>query len=129
MKWFTPAPWKTVQCSIDLRAGGLFTTTMRSPEGENFPKVGCYLEIVQNRKLVWTDAREAEFRPSRKDPGPNCPFLFTATILLEPHGQGTKYTAIAMHRDASSRAQHEAMSSHEGWGTALDQLIAVAKKM
>ena len=22
-KWFTPAPWKTVECEIDLRPGGM----------------------------------------------------------------------------------------------------------
>ena len=24
MPWFTPAPWKTVDCEIDLRPGGIF---------------------------------------------------------------------------------------------------------
>jgi uncharacterized protein YndB with AHSA1/START domain len=41
-KWFTPAPWTTVDCEIDLRPGGLFRTTMRSPDGQEFPNVGCY---------------------------------------------------------------------------------------
>jgi uncharacterized protein YndB with AHSA1/START domain len=31
--WFTPAPWKTIDCEIDLRPGGLFRTVMCSPEG------------------------------------------------------------------------------------------------
>lgn len=30
-KWFTPAPWTTVDCEIDLRPGGIFRTVMRSP--------------------------------------------------------------------------------------------------
>ena len=37
LKWFTPAPWQTVDCEIDLRPGGVFRTTMRSPEGQDFP--------------------------------------------------------------------------------------------
>ncbi len=125
--WFTPAPWTTVECEIDLRPGGLFRTVMRSPEGDLFPNVGCYLEIVPNRKLVWTDTLEAGYRPARRAPGANCPFVFTAAILLEPHGTGTKYTAIVMHGDAGSRAKHEAMGFAEGWGTALDQLVAHVK--
>lgn len=127
-KWFTPAPWTTVECEIDLRPGGIFRTVMRSPEGEDFPNLGCFLEIVPNRKLVWTDALEADFRPARQEPGANCPFRFTATILLEPHGKGTKYTAIAMHKDAASRGEHEAMGFQTGWGTALDQLVEHMKK-
>jgi len=128
-KWFTPAPWSTVECEIDLRPGGVFRTVMRSPEGEDFPNLGCYLELVPNRKLVWTDALEGGFRPSRQEPGANCPFRFTAAILLEPHGNGTKYTAIAMHKDEASRAEHDAMGFQSGWGTALEQLVEHMKQM
>jgi uncharacterized protein YndB with AHSA1/START domain len=128
-KWFTPAPWTTVDCEIDLRPGGVFRTVMRSPEGKDFPNLGCYLEIVPNRKLVWTDALEADFRPSRQEPGPNCPFRFTATVLLEPHGKGTKYTAMAIHGAESVRNAHDKMGFHDGWGKALDQLVAFAKTL
>jgi uncharacterized protein YndB with AHSA1/START domain len=55
-KWFTPAPWTTVDCEIDLWPGGNVRTVMRSPEGKEFPNEGCYLEIVENKKLVWTGA-------------------------------------------------------------------------
>ncbi|WP_193212150.1 hypothetical protein [Luteolibacter marinus] len=34
-KWFTPKPWTTISCEIDLRARGLYKTTMRSPEGQD----------------------------------------------------------------------------------------------
>jgi uncharacterized protein YndB with AHSA1/START domain len=127
VKWFTPAPWTTVDCSIDLRVGGAFRTVMRSPEGQDYPNVGCYLEIVPNRKLVWTDALEGGFRPAGPDPGAG--FRMTATLLLEPVAGGTKYTAIAMHSDAGARKKHEDMGFHEGWGKALDQLVAHAKTM
>ena len=36
VKWFTPEPWIIVDCEIDLRPGGIFRTTMRSPEGRDF---------------------------------------------------------------------------------------------
>jgi uncharacterized protein YndB with AHSA1/START domain len=32
-KWFTPAPWRTMDCEIDLRSGGIFRIVMRGPEG------------------------------------------------------------------------------------------------
>jgi DNA-binding transcriptional ArsR family regulator len=70
-KWFTPAPWTTVDCEIDLRPGGIFRTVMRSPEGQDFPNLGCYLEVVPHQKLVWTDVLEAHFRPARQEPGSN----------------------------------------------------------
>lgn len=126
-KWFTPAPWKTIACTIDLKPGGLFHTVMQSPEGENFPSDGCYLEVVDERRLVWTDTLSGGYRPS---PGASTvPFRFTAKILLEPHGKGTKYTAIAMHADEDARNKHEAMGFHHGWGAALDQLVALMKSV
>ncbi|MDB6111329.1 MAG: polyketide cyclase [Pedosphaera sp.] len=95
---------------------------MRSPEGQEHPNIGCYLEVVKHEKLVWTDALLPGYRPSQN------PF-FTAVITLEPHGAGTKYTAIAIHKDEATRKQHAEMGFHQGWGTALDQLVAVVKKM
>ncbi len=120
-QWFAPRPWTTVHCEIDLRVGGLCSTTMRSPEGQDFPNTGCYLEIIENKKLVFTDALGADFRPSDK------PF-FTAAIILEPYGTGTKYIAHAMHKDETVRQQHEDMGFHAGWGMCLDQLVELMTK-
>src|ERR1700757_2562428 len=78
-KWFTPAPWATVDCEIDLRPGGIFRTVMRSPEGQEFPSVGCYLEVIENERLVWTDALAPGYRPSTTPFCGNAP-LFTAII-------------------------------------------------
>ena len=98
-RWFTPKPWETIDCEIDLRPGGVFSTTMRSPEGEVMPaEPGCYLEVVENRKLVFTDALGPGYRPKSE------PFM-TAVILLEPEGSGTRYTAIAMHADPEGKAR------------------------
>jgi uncharacterized protein YndB with AHSA1/START domain len=126
-KWFTPKPWSTVECEIDLRPGGLFRTVMRSPEGQDHPNIGCYLEVVPNRKLVWTDALEAGFRPSRQPA--HLGFRFTGVILIEPHGQGTQYTGIAMHAEQEHRNQHDSMGFRDGWGTAFDQLVAHVKSV
>ncbi|MBI1188840.1 MAG: polyketide cyclase, partial [Alphaproteobacteria bacterium] len=116
--WFVPKPWTIVSCDIDLKPGGVFSSVMRSPEGEEFPNMGCYLEIVPNQRLVWTDALLPGYRPSQK------PF-FTAALLLEAtKSGGTKYTALAIHRDEEGRKQHEAMGFHDGWGTVLTQLVA-----
>jgi len=120
--WFTPRPWTVTDCEIDLRPGGIFRTVMRSPEGQEFPNIGCYLEIIPNERLVWTDALLPGYRPSEK------PF-FTAIITLEPRGKGTRYMATVIHRDEAACKQHAEMGFHEGWGTALDQLVAHAKTM
>lgn len=121
-KWFTPAPWTVADCEIDLRPGGIFRTVMRSPEGKEFPNIGCYLEVVPNERLVWTDALLPGYRPAEN------PFM-TAIITLESQGKGTRYTAVAIHRDDAGRKKHEEMGFYQGWGKALDQLVAHVKTM
>ncbi len=125
-KWFCPLPWTTVEAEIDLRPGGIFRTFMRSPEGQEFPNSGCYLEGIKNENLVWTDALQPGYRPSRDS---HLGFFITASLTLEDHGKGTKYTAVSYQKDEESRKKHEEMGFHEGWGTALDQLVEMAKKM
>ena len=119
-EWFCPKPWSVSSCEIDLRPGGRFNTVMRSPEGDEFPNSGCYLEVVPNKRLVFTDTLLPGFRPSPK------PF-FTAALLLEPTATGTRYTAIAIHGNEETRKQHEEMGFHDGWGTVVDQLVAHIK--
>jgi len=120
--WFCPAPWSVSDCEIDLRPGGMFRTVMRSPDGEAFPNLGCFLEVIPERRLVFTDALLPGYRPAEN------PF-FTGVVTIEPHGAGTRYVAIAIHRDEAGRTKHEEMGFHQGWGAALDQLVAHARTM
>ena len=53
----------------------------------------------------------------------------TAIITLESQGKGTRYTAVAIHRDDAGRKKHEEMGFYQGWGKALDQLVAHVKTM
>ena len=123
IKWFVPRPWTTAACEIDLRPGGQFRTVMRDPDGNDYDNVGCYLEIVENEKLVWTSALGPGYRPvttGKNPPG----LLFTGMLLLESVDGGTKYTAIAIHGDEAAKTTHDEMGFQEGWGTVLDQLVA-----
>ena len=120
-EWFVPRPWSVSECEIDPRPGGIFRTVMRSPEGELHPALGCFLEVVPHERLVWTGVLLPGFRPA-PDPG----LAFTAIISLKPEASGTRYTATVIHRDVKGRKQHEDMGFHEGWGAALDQLVAHA---
>ena len=130
-QWFAPAPWKIVECQIDLRVGGRFHFVMQSPEGVNTPHTGCYLEVIPNERIIWTMALKPGFRPAPW-PTPDdetCGALtFTCVITLEAKGGGTKYTARAMHGDPKATKKHEEMGFYEGWGTTFDQMVAMMKK-
>ena len=118
--WFVPKPWSVTDVKMDLRPGGVFSTVMRSPEGQEFPNNGSYLEVVPNERLIFTDTLLPGFRPSPK------PF-FSAALLLAKNGAGTRYTAIAIHGNEQTRKQHEEMGFHDGWGTVVTQMTAFIK--
>ena len=122
MVWFTPRPWRTTECEIDLQPGGIFRTVMRGPAGEVMNNVGCYLEVVPKERLVWTDMLLPGWRPAG-----DAKFGFTAIIALEALGSQTRYVATALHSEESKRKQHEDMGFFDGWGAALDQLVAHMK--
>lgn len=124
MKWFAPRPWTTTACQIDLRPGGRFDTTMRSPEGQEFPSSGCILLVEEGSTLVFTTALGPGFRPQ---PTTEDGLPFTAVVSISPEGTGTRYVATGIHADVSSRKSHEQMGFAEGWGAALDQLVEVVR--
>jgi uncharacterized protein YndB with AHSA1/START domain len=119
-EWFVPKPWSITDVEIDLRPGGMIRFVMRSPEGQDFPNIGCYLDVVPNQRMIWTDTLLPGYRPSEN------PF-FTAILSLEAQGNGTRYTAVAVHRDEAGRKKHEEMGFHQGWGTVADQMVAYIK--
>jgi uncharacterized protein YndB with AHSA1/START domain len=114
-KWFAPRPWSTPHAELDVRAGGTSLVVMRSPEGQDFPNRGVYLEVVENRRLVFTDAYTEAWKPSDK------PFM-TGVLTFDDEGGKTRYTARALHWSAADREAHEKMGFQEGWGTCADQL-------
>lgn len=125
VKWFCPLPWRTTECEIDLRPGGIFRTQMEGPNGESGGGAGCYLEVIDKRKLVWTSALGPGFRPQGAEEEGG--FHFTAVLTFESVEGGTKYRAHVIHATESGKQQHEAMGFSDGWGAAWDQLVAMIK--
>jgi len=121
-QWFTPAPWRTTACEIDLRPGGKFRTVMEGPNGERNDSTGCVLAVVPETLLVFTDALGPGYRPTGGG-------FMTGSVSISPSAKGTHYIARAIHKDADARKQHEDMGFHQGWATALDQLVALAKRL
>ena len=121
-QWFAPKPYTTPIVETDLRPGGASLVVMRSPEGQDIPCPGQYLEIVPNRRIVATDAYLGDWVPNDK------PFM-TMILTFEPEGDKTRYTAIARHWNEADLKKHEAMGFHKGWGICADQLEALAKTL
>lgn len=117
-QWFAPKPWTTPHAEIDLRPGGSNLVVMRSPEGQDMPNRGVYLDVVPNARIVVTDAYVSAWEPAQK------PFM-TLILTFEEEAGKTRYTAIARHWSVADKETHENMGFHVGWGICADQLAAL----
>ena len=119
-QWFAPKPWTVARVAIDPRAGGIFSVVMAAPDGAEMDDTpGCVLLAEPRKRMVWTDAVGPEFRPNSE------PFM-TADITMEAVEGGTRYRALVRHKSDADRQKHEEMGFHDGWGTCLNQLEALA---
>ena len=121
-QWFAPLPYTTPVAELDVRPGGANLIVMRGPDGSDLPNRGVYLEVVENERLVFTDAYINAWEPSPK------PFM-TVILTFEDEAGKTRYTARVRHWTAADRETHEKMGFHEGWGRCADQLAALVAKL
>lgn len=119
-EWWAPKPYTTPVVELDLRPGGRGLMEMRAPDGTRMPHEGVFLEVVQNRKIVSTNAFTAGWIPQE-------PFM-VAIWTFEPEGAGTRYTARVRHWSAEAIKRHEDMGFHVGWGIVTGQLAAIAEE-
>jgi uncharacterized protein YndB with AHSA1/START domain len=121
-RWFAPLPYTTPVAELDVRPGGSCVVIMRSPEGQEMPNRGVYLDVVPNERIVFTDAFVCAWEPSEK------PFM-TATITFADDGGKTRYVARVRHWSVADREMHEKMGFHPGWGQCAEQLEALARSL
>jgi len=121
-QWFAPLPWTTPVAETDVRPGGSSLIVMRGPDGNEFPSRGVYLEVVENERLVFTDAYTQAWEPSEK------PFM-TVILTFEDVGGKTNYTARARHWTVANREAHEKMGFHQGWSQCAEQLAELVSKL
>lgn len=118
--WFCPPPWRVSKAVIDARTGGNSMITMNGPDGEVVENSGVYLEVIENHRIVFTDAFTQAWKPAAK------PFMVGIVTFEDLGGGQTRYTAIARHWTVEDRQAHEQMGFHQGWGIAADQMAALA---
>src|SRR5271165_6679923 len=107
-KWFAPAPFTTPVVETDVRPGGSTLIVMRGPDGTEVPNRGVYLEVVENQRLVFTNAYTQAWEPADK------PFM-TVILTFEENAGSTNYTALVRHWSIADREMHEQMGFHVGW--------------
>ncbi len=121
-QWFAPLPWTTPRAELDVRPGGANLIVMAGPDGTEMPNPGVYLEVVQDERLVFTDAYINAWTPSAKP-------MMTVILTFADEAGKTRYTARVRHWTVADREVHEAMGFHQGWGQCADQLEALVARL
>ncbi len=116
VNWFGCAAFTTVQAHADARVGGEWRVLMRSPEGEDYPAYGSYIEVVEPERIVMSHQWEKEVA------GVNPAHHATrVTVEFFEEGSGTRLefrqTGLAT---VASRDSHIG-----GWSDSMDALVAV----
>ena len=123
-EWWCPRPWTTEVRALEFRPGGRFDTVMRGPDGEEHAGEGVVLEVVPERRLVFTNALHRDWQPQSP-----APVAMVGVFEFSPDGDRTRYRAAARHWTAEACDAHAAMGFEEGWGAVAGQLEAVAQRV
>jgi Uncharacterized conserved protein len=124
-EWYMPKTWGAVaKCELDVRPGGIFSIDIASGDGQTFPNVGCFLEVIPMERLSWTSMLFPGYRPAVFDDIP-----ITAIVTMETVGSGTRYVFTALHRDEADFEKNKASGWQQGTEIALDQFVAHVNSM
>jgi uncharacterized protein YndB with AHSA1/START domain len=117
MQWWGPKGFNNSSCESDLRVGGAFHLDMCAPDGNTYPCVGTFLEIVEPERIVY-DSTADESHPC----GAGLPPRSLVTITFAEHGDKTTLT---LHTRFESEARRDAANQagfSSSWGECLGRL-------
>ena len=117
-EWYMPKAWGRVsKAELDLRPGGIISIDIAVGDGREVPNVGCVLEVVPMKKLVWTSMLFPGYRPAVFDDIP-----ITAIMTMEAVGTGTRYVFTALHRNEADLETNKTSGFYQGSEIAVEQL-------
>jgi uncharacterized protein YndB with AHSA1/START domain len=124
-EWYMPKGFgRVARAEMDVRPGGIFSIDIAGADGQEFPNLGCFLDVVPMERLVWTSMLFPGYRPAVFDDIP-----ITAIVTMEPMGTGTRYVFTALHRDEADFEKNKESGWQEGTEIAMDQFVEHVKSL
>ena len=124
-EWYMPRAFgRVARAEMDLRPGGVFSIDIAMGDGQEFPNVGCVLEVVPMERLVWTSMLFPGYRPAVFDDIP-----ITAIVTMESVGTGTRYVFTALHRNEADLETNRTSGFYQGTEIAVDQFVEHVRGM
>lgn len=114
VKWWGPDGFDVPASALDVRPGGYWRTTMRSPQGDLHTVSGVYRTIDKPRRLVFTWGWDDDtgLRGHETE----------VTVTFEPAPGGTRMVLLQQaFENKDQRDRH-----NQGWSSSFDCLARVA---
>ena len=119
-EWYMPRAWgRVARAEMDVRPGGVFRIDIATGDGREVPNLGCVLEVIPMKRLVWTSMLFPDYRPAVFDDIP-----ITGIMTMDAVGTGTRYVFTALHRNEADLKNNRASGFYQGTEIAIDQLVA-----
>jgi uncharacterized protein YndB with AHSA1/START domain len=119
-RWFGCDAFTLPVCEIDLRVGGAYRFTMRTPEGIDSTLQGTYREVVRPERIVFTERFSM--------PGFTSDEYQVTSTFVEANGKTTLTTTI-LHNSKEDRDGHLSSGIEKGVEPAYDRLADVVATM
>ena len=124
-EWYMPKAWGRVsRAEMDVRPGGIFSIDIAGDDGQDHPNLGCFLDVVPLKRLVWTSMLFPGYRPAVFDDIP-----ITGITTMEAEGKGTRYVFTALHRSEADFQTNKTSGFYEGTEIAVDQFVECVMSM
>ena len=124
-EWYMPRAWgRVARTEIDVRPGGIIRIDIAVANGPEVPNLGCILEVIPMKRLVWTSMLFPGYRPAVFDDIP-----ITAIMTMEAEGTGTRYVFTALHRSEADLETNKTSGFYQGTEIAVDQFVEHVQSM
>ncbi len=124
-EWYMPRAWgRVARTEIDVRPGGIIRIDIAVANGPEVPNLGCILEVIPMKRLVWTSMLFPGYRPAVFDDIP-----ITAIMTMEAQGTGTRYVFTALHRSEADLETNKTSGFYQGTEIAIEQFVEHVQSM
>jgi len=85
---------------MGVRPGGIFSIDIATADGQEFPNLGCILDVIPMQRLVWTSMLFPGYRPAIARLSPGCLWRHSDHCHRDNGERGSRHS-LRLHGTAS----------------------------
>ncbi len=122
VKWYGGKGFENPVCEMDVRPGGRWRHTMRTPDGVEHAMEFVFVDVVKPEKLIWKKAESA--KSTVADPSDN-----VMTVTLEADGNQTHWKLVSRFKSYADRDAAKKIGFASVLAEGTEKLDALVKEL